>query len=381
MWCIEQAHMQAHKTTHVSWLEGERHRHLQQASVWEPQVVCLTLRAQWPHEGKTHVYGSRPWPAMIALVRTVPSKLNPQHFATHIWLPCIFLTQIRQAGEARGCSQNRFIQLWEWSWFVQRTQISAGTHASILSSALSPPSPPSVSICPPPPTPVVRNPLPTAPAVCLLFMSNVPVAGSPRKAASIDWKTIQFSLARLAARCGLDLCFVAWLCGVKAAATWPTVMVSKTHPTQADEGSVHWPNCSWCTSPWQCKSRNEIWWIWARICFFKFWSPFANPVKIHDRKSFITVFGICIWLDLRAKIKAFKARSLLKQCKKLQYRLSDDSDGWRKIDFPDIQCSPVVLLLVPKRMRLQVQSKYGILCWMAGLTLRVRMKSSGIQTE
>lgn len=51
--------------------------------------------------------------------------------------------------------------------------------------------------------PVVRNPLLTAPAVCLLFMSNVSVAGSPHKAASIDWKTIQFSLARLAARCGL----------------------------------------------------------------------------------------------------------------------------------------------------------------------------------
>lgn len=64
-------------------------------------------------------------------------------------------------------------------------------------------------------------------------MSNVSVAGSPHKAMSIDWKTIQFSLARLAARCGLDLCFVAWLCGVKA--TWPTVMVSKIHPTQADE--------------------------------------------------------------------------------------------------------------------------------------------------
>lgn len=56
-------------------------------------------------------------------------------------------------------------------------------------------------------SPVVRIPLLTAPAVCLFFMSNVSVAGSPHKATSIDWKTIQFSLARLAARCGVDLCF------------------------------------------------------------------------------------------------------------------------------------------------------------------------------
>ena len=65
------------------------------------------------------------------------------------------------------------------------------------------------------------------------------MAGSPHKATSIDWKTIQFSLARPAARCGLDWCFVAWLCGVKAAATWPTVMVSKIHSAVLQYRACH----------------------------------------------------------------------------------------------------------------------------------------------
>lgn len=119
-------------------------------------------------------------------------------------------------------------------------------------------------------SPVVRNPLLTAPAVCIPFMSNVSVAGSPHKATSIDWKTIQFSLARLAARCGLDLCFVAWLCGAKAIATWLTGMVSKIHPAHADEASRHRPNCSWCTTPlqhmsslWRLVYSNSVLLLWT----------------------------------------------------------------------------------------------------------------------
>lgn len=74
---------------------------------------------------------------------------------------------------------------------------------------------------------VAWNPLLTAPVVCLLFMSDVSVARSPHKATSIDWKTIQFSLAQLAPCCGLYRRFVAGLCGVKAIATRPTVMCLK----------------------------------------------------------------------------------------------------------------------------------------------------------
>lgn len=91
-------------------------------------------------------------------------------------------------------------------------------------------------------------------AVCFsslspLFMSNASVAGrSPRKVSCADWKTIQFSLARPGACCGLGLCFVKRLCGGEGLATRAAVMVSQIHPTQADEASVRQPNCHFPTA-------------------------------------------------------------------------------------------------------------------------------------
>lgn len=48
---------------------------------------------------------------------------------------------------------------------------------------------------------------------------------------------------------------VVWTCAlwhgcvvVKAVAAWPTVMVSKIHPRQADEALVQWPNCHFSTT-------------------------------------------------------------------------------------------------------------------------------------
>lgn len=73
MWCIEQVHMLAHKTTHVSWFSEEtfalraaqqrRRKLAADCSSGATGVVfdTLHLTARWPDEGKTCRYGSRPW--------------------------------------------------------------------------------------------------------------------------------------------------------------------------------------------------------------------------------------------------------------------------------------------------------------------------------
>ena len=201
---------------HVSWIEdfysSKKMPEPAAAFCGETQVFrldILHLKAWWPEESKTYTYRSRPWGLMKVLVRTVLTKWNPQRFEAHLWRFGIFLTKIR-----KHLRNNRLLA--GQAWF-KCTYWTTNTHGSILSS------PPSVPI-----PPVVRNLLLTAPAVCLVFMSNVSVAGNVRKPTSIDWKTIQFSLAFLAPCCGLSQCFVAGICGVEAAATWPVVMCLKS---------------------------------------------------------------------------------------------------------------------------------------------------------
>lgn len=169
-------HIQPHKTTHVSWFEeSTRHRNTVSECLWRAtQVLCLDtlhggrmMKAKHTNMGQ----GREDW--WEFLMRTASPKWNSQHSAAHFWLVCKFLTKIRKC-----CRTGSF---------------KCGNMLLFYHPLLSPSS--CFHVCPSSSSsssPLVRNLLLTAPVVCLLFMSNVFVAGSPHKAARIDWKTIQF---------------------------------------------------------------------------------------------------------------------------------------------------------------------------------------------
>lgn len=74
-----------------------RRRHLQQTSVVEPQVVCLTLKARRPHEGKTHTHMGQGREARRWL-RWEPRLQNETLSISELTFGCLacFLTKIKR---------------------------------------------------------------------------------------------------------------------------------------------------------------------------------------------------------------------------------------------------------------------------------------------
>lgn len=207
MWWLEFEHIEAHKTTHVSWFErGDFCSESSSVKTQKPAADCCYSHrcCVWHSTPQSSVatwgQNTQIW---VKALRTDQRGLwwelhlqnETQHFGAHIW-------QIaEQVYSNVGIELVRVVD-------TDLNMLVFYHQPSLLGPLLLFPAPPPTHTHPfSSSSLVVRNPLLTVLAVCLLFISNVSVAGSPHKATSIDWKTIQFSLARLVARCGLDLCF------------------------------------------------------------------------------------------------------------------------------------------------------------------------------
>lgn len=120
-------------------------------------------------------------------------------------------------------------------------------------------------------SPAVKNPLLTAPAVCLLFMSNVSVAGSSHKPTGIDWKTIQIFW-------GPDWQHaVVWI-----SALWQGCLVWKLPPHGpqrwvSDSANTGWWGLSALTKSYLNVIFVEQWnLIYLESCVFNSWRPFST---------------------------------------------------------------------------------------------------------
>lgn len=159
MWCREHVHIQSHKTTHVSWFEKETfalkaaqtHKHAGRLLLKSHRCCCLThytskLEPRWGQNTQIWVTATDRWwePHLSSSTEAVRA-------ASFI------------CGKWCGLCRCIFKHMLVFYYF----------------------STPSLSFLPSHP-PALCGQESSAPAVCLLFMSNVSVAGIPHKPASID---------------------------------------------------------------------------------------------------------------------------------------------------------------------------------------------------
>lgn len=220
------------------WKASQKDRNLLPARCGEPQVLCLTFytsKSRGPNEGKTHRYGSRPCGAVWAAVRTAPSKMFPSAF--FFFCCCFFVPQFvfdvcltdfwilkiaRRWSSHLGCFAEQVH--FNWIGFCCRHRFLSHPFSRHLLPCLISSGEESSADC----------------SSCL-FMSSVSVARNPHNAQSADWKTIQFSLARLA----IALWSGSVLCSRPVWCECHHIMahsyVPKIHPAEANEALMQWP--------------------------------------------------------------------------------------------------------------------------------------------